>query len=164
MFQVYGSQDLIGIELCGVLKNIIAIASGALSGLGLGENARALLVSRGMLEMINIGTKLGGNTHAFLGLAGIGDLVATCSSTLSRNYTVGYRLAKGESLETITSTLEETAEGINTIKITRKLASYYKVRAPITETLFKVLFEGMTVDSALQHLMKYPLQWDTDFI
>ena len=94
-FLIYGSKDLIGIELCGILKNIIAIGAGSISGLGLGDNARALLISRGMVEMIHLGNALGGNTKAFIGLAGIGDLVATCSSSLSRNYTVGYRPRQG---------------------------------------------------------------------
>lgn len=163
-FQVYGSRDLIGVELCGVLKNIIAIGSGALSGMGLGENARALLISRGMVEMIYLGKALGGNTEAFIGLAGVGDLVATCSSTLSRNFTVGYRLAQGDTLPDIINTMEETAEGVNTIQTVKKLASYYKVRAPITETLYKVLFEGMTMEKALQLLMKSPFNSDVDFL
>ena len=163
-FQVYGSKDLIGVELCGVLKNIIAIASGALSGLGYGENARALLISRGMVEMIYLGRALGGNTEAFIGLAGVGDLVATCSSTLSRNFSVGFRLAKGESLAQIVDSMEETAEGINTIKIAKKLANFYKVRAPILEMLHKVLFENLTVEEALQYLMKYPFNVDIDFL
>ncbi len=163
-FQVYGSQDLIGVELCGVLKNIIAIASGALSGMGYGENARALLISRGMVEMIYLGRALGGNTEAFIGLAGVGDLVATCSSTLSRNFTVGYRLAQGENLQQITDSMDETAEGINTIRIAKKLTNFYKVRAPILEMLHKVLFENFTVEEALQFLMKYPLNVDIDFL
>lgn len=163
-FQVYGSKDLIGVELCGVLKNIIAIGSGALSGMGLGENARALLISRGMVEMIYLGKALGGNTEAFIGLAGIGDLVATCSSTHSRNFTVGYRLAQGEALSDILNTMEEVAEGVNTILTVKKLATYYKVRAPITETLYKVLYEGMTVEKALELLMKSPFNSDVDFL
>lgn len=163
-FQVYGSKDLIGVELCGVLKNIIAIGSGALSGMGLGENARALLISRGMVEMIYLGKALGGNTEAFIGLAGVGDLVATCSSTHSRNFTVGYRLAQGDTLENILATMEETAEGVNTIRTVRKLAAYYNVRAPITQTLHKVLFEGMTVTDALHLLMKSPFNLDVDFL
>ena len=163
-FQVYGSRDLVGVELAGILKNIIAIASGAITGMGLGENARALLISRGMVEMIYLGRAFGGNVQAFLGLAGIGDLIATCSSPLSRNFTVGYRLAKGETLDQILSSMEEVAEGINTTRITRKLAEYYKLRAPITETLYKVLFEGMTVDEALHYLMKYPFNVDIDFL
>ncbi len=163
-FQVYGSTDLIGIELCGVLKNIIAIASGALGGLGYGENAKALLISRGMVEMIHLGKALGGNIEAFLGLAGIGDLIATCSSELSRNYTVGSRLAHGEKLQAILESMEETAEGVNTVKIAKKLAGFYKVRTPILDMLYKVLFEELTVEEALQYLMKYPLKVDIDFI
>lgn len=163
-FQVYGNKDLIGIELTGVLKNIIAIASGALSGLGYGENARALLVSRGMVEMIHLGKALGGNTEAFIGLAGIGDLIATCSSNLSRNFTVGYRLAKGESLNEIIGSMQEVAEGINTIRIINNFAKYYQFRAPITEKLYQVLFGDATMEEALQYLMKIPLNVDIDFL
>ncbi|UII21083.1 NAD(P)H-dependent glycerol-3-phosphate dehydrogenase [Fulvivirga ligni] len=163
-FQVYGNNDLIGIELAGVLKNIIAIASGALSGLGLGENAKGLLISRGMVEMIHLGKIMGGDVHAFLGVAGIGDLVATCNSTLSRNYTVGYRLAKGETLQDIIETMEEVAEGVNTVRIAKKLVEAEKTRAPITEALYEVLFENLTVDKALQMLMRYPYNVDIDFI
>jgi glycerol-3-phosphate dehydrogenase (NAD(P)+) len=163
-FQVYGSTDLVGVELSGALKNIIAIASGALSGLGMGENSRGFLISRGMVEMIYLGKVLGGNTQAFVGLAGIGDLVTTCSSQLSRNFTVGYRLAKGEGLETIVNSLEETAEGINTVKVTRNLAKYYKIRAPITEKLYDVMFEDLSPETALRYLMKYPFNVDIDFL
>lgn len=163
-FQVYGNKDLIGIELTGVLKNIIAIASGALSGLGYGENARAMLVSRGMVEMIHMGRALGGNTEAFIGLAGIGDLIATCSSNLSRNFTVGYRLAKGDSFKEISESMQEVAEGVNTVRIMYKFAQYNKFRAPITEKLYQVLFEDLTVTEALQYLMKIPLNVDIDFL
>ncbi|MBL3656401.1 NAD(P)H-dependent glycerol-3-phosphate dehydrogenase [Fulvivirga sediminis] len=163
-FQVYGNNDLIGIELAGVLKNIIAIASGALSGLGLGENAKGLLISRGMVEMIHLGKIMGGDVHAFLGLAGIGDLVATCNSTLSRNYTVGYRLAQGESLDEIISTMEEVAEGVNTVRIAKKMVESAKKRAPITEALYDVLFGDLTVEKALSMLMRYPYNVDIDFI
>lgn len=163
-FQVYGSFDLIGIELCGILKNVMAIAAGALEGMGFGENARALLISRGMVEMIYLGKALGGNTQAFIGLAGVGDLVATSSSKLSRNFTVGYRLAKGEKLQEIMSNMAEVAEGVETVRITKKLADYYKVRAPITEILYKVLYQDMTVESGLQYLMRYPLSVDVSFL
>ncbi|WKN41412.1 NAD(P)H-dependent glycerol-3-phosphate dehydrogenase [Tunicatimonas pelagia] len=157
LFQVYGSDDLIGIELCGILKNIIAIASGALSGLSLGENARALLVSRGLLEMITIGKALGGNTEAFMGVAGVGDLVATCSSTHSRNYTVGYRLAQGETLGEVVRDMEEVAEGVNTTRIVKQLADYHQIPAPITRMLYRMLFEDLPAQRALQGLMKIPL-------
>lgn len=163
-FQVYGNNDLVGVEMAGVLKNIIAIASGALNGLGFGENAKGLLISRGAVEMIYLGKALGGNIKAFLGLAGIGDLVTTCNSPMSRNFTVGYRLAKGESLKQILDGMHEVAEGINTIRIVKKCADYYKVRAPITDRLYKVLFEGMTVEEAVDNLMRYPLDVDIDFL
>jgi glycerol-3-phosphate dehydrogenase (NAD(P)+) len=163
-FQVYGNNDLVGVELAGVLKNIIAIAAGALSGMGYGENAKGLLISRGMVEMVYLGRAFGGNTKAFLGIAGIGDLATTCNSSLSRNFHVGYRLAKGETLKDILGSMDEIAEGINTVQIAKKCADYYKVRAPITSTLYQVLFEEMTVKRALEHLMRYPLNVDIDFL
>ena len=163
-FQVYGNNDIVGVELAGVLKNVIAIAAGALNGMGYGENARGLLVSRGMVEMVYLGRALGGNTKAFLGVAGVGDLVTTCNSSLSRNFTVGHRLAKGERLSEILQSTDEIAEGINTVKVAKKCADHYKVRAPITTTLYQVLFEDMTVKKALEYLMRYPLNVDIDFL
>ncbi|GAB2624099.1 NAD(P)H-dependent glycerol-3-phosphate dehydrogenase [Belliella aquatica] len=163
-FQVYGNSDIIGVELSGVLKNIIAIAAGALAGLGLGENAKGLLISRGMVELIYLGNALGGSLKSFVGLAGIGDLVTTCNSTLSRNYTVGFRLAQGESLETIQNTMQEVAEGINTVRLMKTFVEGTGMRAPITENLYKVLFEDLLIEDALQYLMKYPFSVDVDFL
>lgn len=163
-FQVYGNNELIGVELAGVLKNIIAIASGALSGMGYGENARGLLISRGVVEMIHVGRALGGNVKAFLGVAGIGDLVTTSNSTLSRNFQVGYKLAQGMTLEEILESMDEIAEGVNAVRIVKKSADYYKLRAPITNTLYKVLFEDLTVKQAISYLMRYPLNVDIDFL
>jgi glycerol-3-phosphate dehydrogenase (NAD(P)+) len=163
-FQVYTNTDMVGVELCGVLKNIIAIGAGCLSGLGYGENAKALLISRGLVEMIHIGKAMGASVQPFLGLAGIGDLVATCASKLSRNYTVGYRLAQGETLSQILSTTDLTAEGVYTVKTIRGLIAHYKMRAPITEMMYRVLFEGVSVQEAINYLMKYPLNVDVDFI
>ncbi|SMD41694.1 glycerol-3-phosphate dehydrogenase (NAD(P)+) [Aquiflexum balticum DSM 16537] len=163
-FQVYGNSDIVGVELSGVLKNIIAIAAGALAGLGLGENAKGLLISRGMVEMIYLGNALGGSLKSFIGLAGIGDLVTTCNSTLSRNYTVGYRLAKGETLDNIMNTMEEVAEGVNTVKLMKTFVEGKGTRAPITENLYKVLFEDLKIEEALQYLMKYPFSVDVDFL
>lgn len=163
-FQVYGNNDLLGVELAGVLKNIIAIAAGALSGMGYGENAKGLLISRGMVEMIYMGRALGGNTKAFLGVAGVGDLVTTCNSALSRNFNVGYRLAQGESLKQILESTDEIAEGIHTVAVAKKCADYYHVKAPITTTLYKVLFEDLTMKQGLQFLMRYPLNVDIDFL
>jgi glycerol-3-phosphate dehydrogenase (NAD(P)+) len=163
-FQVYENSDILGVEIAGVLKNVIAIASGALSGLGFGDNAKGLLISRGAVEMVYLGRALGGDTKSFLGVAGIGDLVTTCNSPMSRNFTVGYRLAKGEKLKDIIEDMKEVAEGINTVCIAKKCADHYKVRALITDRLYKVLFEGLTVEDALEFLMRYPLNMDIDFI
>jgi len=162
-FQVFGNHDITGVELAGVLKNVIAIAAGALSGLGYGENARALLISRGMVEMVHIGKLMGGEPKAFFGLAGVGDLIATCSSTKSRNFTVGYRLAKGEKIEEILRTMDEVAEGVNTVKVTNAFIRSAKTRAPMTETIYKCLFSGMTVKEGVDYLMHLPLGTDLDY-
>lgn len=161
-FQVYGSHDLTGVEIAGVLKNVIALAAGALSGLGFGENAKALLISRGLVEMIYVGKNLGGDVTAFLGLAGVGDLIATCSSPKSRNYTVGYRMAKGETLTAILADMEEVAEGVNTLRISRAMANYLGYRAPLTETVYDVLYGEKTVQEGLDYLMKFPFYVDID--
>jgi glycerol-3-phosphate dehydrogenase (NAD(P)+) len=163
-FQVYENKDIVGVEIAGVLKNIIAIAAGALSGLGYGENAKGLLVSRGAVEMVYLGRALGGDVKAFLGVAGIGDLVTTCNSPLSRNFSVGYRLAKGEKLQDVLRDMGEVAEGVSTVRIAKKCAEHYKIRALITDRLYKVLFEGMTMEEALDFLMRFPLSADIDFI
>ena len=163
-FQVYGNSDIIGVELSGVLKNIIAIASGGLSGLGLGDNAKGLLISRGMVELVHLGKAMGGSTKSFLGLAGVGDLVTTCNSTLSRNFSLGFRLAKGEKLSDIVADMEEVAEGVNTVKLIKLFLESTDLRAPITENLYKVLFEDLKVEAALQFLMKFPIYTDIDFL
>lgn len=163
-FQVFGSDDLHGVEFAGTMKNIIAIASGTLSGLQLGENARALLISKGLSELIRLGQAMGAEAHAFLGLAGIGDIIATASSIYSRNYTVGMRLANGESLEHIIATSDEVAEGIQTVRITKLVADHYKVRTPIIQVLHRVMFENMQAEKGLEYLMKYPFLQDVDFI
>lgn len=163
-FQVLWNDDLYGVELCGVIKNIMAIASGALSGFELGENAKSLLVNRSMVEMIHIGTHMGAGLKAFLGVAGIGDLMATCNSPKSRNFTVGYRLAKGESPDQIFSSMEETAEGVNTTRLIYHLSEHYDWKTPITKLVYKVLFEDFPVKNAIGLLMKLPVREDIDFI
>lgn len=163
-FQVYGTNDLIGVEFAGALKNIIAIASGAIFGLEGGENAKALLISKGLSELIRLGTALGGEVTSFLGLAGIGDIIATASSRHSRNFTVGYRMAKGEKLSDVIATSEEVAEGINTVKICKALADSYKIRVPIIQALHQSLFNDLPANDALKFLMKYPFDRDVDFL
>ncbi len=163
-FKVFYSHDIKGVELIGVLKNIMAIASGALHGLGYGENAKAILISRGLAEITLVGRALGFNPASFLGVAGIGDLVATCSSDKSRNFSVGFRIAKGQSIEDILEDMDDVAEGIGTVKIVNGLANMYGFRAPIAQTLYKVLFEGMSVQEGIDFLMHLPIFKDVDFI
>ncbi|WP_236017526.1 NAD(P)H-dependent glycerol-3-phosphate dehydrogenase [Roseivirga sp. E12] len=163
-FQVYGNADLRGVELCGILKNIIAIASGILSGLGMGENSRGLLVSRGLVEMIYLGQALGGEISSFIGLAGIGDLVATTTSTNSRNFTLGYKIAQGKTLDQALEEMDEVAEGLNTIKIIKQLADSQGIKPLITETLYKILFGDMTPENGVNFLMRHQANIDIDFL
>ena len=162
--QVYGTRDILGIELTGVLKNYVALAAGAMSGLGYGENAKALLVTRGMAEMIYIGHALGADKRSFLGMAGIGDLIATCSSPKSRNFTVGYRIAKGEKLNDILASLGEVAEGVRTVKIAKLIVDHEGINAPLLQTIYKVLFEDLTMDRAVKMLMRYPVSDDAEYL
>jgi glycerol-3-phosphate dehydrogenase (NAD(P)+) len=163
-FQAYSSHDIFGVELAGVLKNTMALAAGALGGMGYGQNALSFLIARGLGEMIRFGSALGADKSAFMGIAGIGDLVATCSSPLSRNYTVGMRLAKGESLEYILDTSTEVAEGLKTVNICKKVSDKIGLRLPIISTTYKVLFEEMNVREALSFLMDYRWANDVDFM
>lgn len=163
-FHVFGSHDLLGAELAGALKNMIALASGLLKGKGLGKNIQAMLITRGLNEMIYYGRAMGATSTAFFGTAGIGDLVATATSKSSRNFTFGYRLGQGESFETINNTMPELAEGIRTLKIAKHLAKYYKLRVPITEMLYNIIFEGYEFDRVIDYLMTYPYDIDVDFL
>lgn len=163
-FRVHGNHDLIGIELCGVLKNIMAIAAGIVDGLGYGDNTKAMLIARGMAEMATLGKAMGANPRAFLGMAGVGDLVATCNSPLSRNHTVGSRLAKGEKLREIVASMTEVAEGVKTTLIAKKLADCYHIPAPITRAIYKGLFEDLDVKRGMDILMNYPFTEDVEFI
>lgn len=163
-FQVYGNRDILGIELSGVLKNYVAIASGALHGLGYGENARALLITRGMAEMIYIGKALGADKKAFLGIAGIGDLIATCTSPKSRNYTVGYRIAQGQDLQDVLNDLGEIAEGVRTVKIGKLIVDHVGASAPLLHAIYRVLFEDLKMERAIKFLMRYPVTADAEYL
>jgi len=162
-FQVYGSADIKGIELAGIFKNYMAIAAGASVALGYGENVKALLITKGISEMITLGNSLGVNPKAFLGLAGIGDLVATCSSPLSRNFTVGHRLAMGETLEKIQATMTEAAEGINTVKVIKNLSDTLKITTPLVQIIYKVMYEGYSLDQGIKLLMRLNVGKDVEF-
>ena len=162
-FMVFENDDLIGVELAGVLKNILALGSGMISGLGLGENARALMITRGWRELMRIAELFGSDKNAFMGLAGIGDLIATCSSPTSRNYTVGYRLAKGETLEQIMETMDEVAEGVNTVRTAMGLIRYYDMHAPLIKAFYLVLYENMPIQRAIKGLLSHKHGPDVDF-
>ncbi len=163
-FHVFGSHEILGAEFAGALKNVIALGSGLLGGRGLGKNIQAMLITRGLSEMIAFGKRLGASNKAFLGTAGVGDLIATATSTNSRNYSYGIRLAQGETPEQINSTIQEVAEGVRTLKIAHRIARSYKLHVPITEMLYRVVFEGFNIDKAIVYLMEYPYNVDVDFL
>jgi glycerol-3-phosphate dehydrogenase (NAD(P)+) len=152
-FRVYTSPDVIGVELGGALKNIIAIAAGISDGMGYGENAKAAITTRGLAEISRLGVAAGANPLTFLGLAGIGDLIATCASPLSRNQQLGRRLATGEKLQDILRSTHSVAEGVTTTRAALQLAARYEVEMPITKQLSLVLFEGLDPHEALRELM-----------
>ncbi len=153
LFRVYRNPDIVGVELCGALKNVIAIAAGMSDGLGFGANARAALITRGLAEMQRLGVALGANPQTFAGIAGMGDLVTTCTSRLSRNYSTGLRLAKGESREHIERSMRAVAEGIRTTQAEVTLAAEVGVEVPIAQAVHAVLFEGLDPRTAAEMLM-----------
>jgi glycerol-3-phosphate dehydrogenase (NAD(P)+) len=164
LFQVFGSFDIRGIEMAGIFKNYIAIAAGASAGIGLGENVKALLITRGIAEMIEIGNFLGVDSKSFLGLAGIGDLVATCNSPLSRNYTVGFQLAQGKTIEAVLETMTEAAEGLNTIKVIKHLSDTMHIQAPLVQIIYKVVYENYPLENGIKLLMRLNAGNDVSFI
>ena len=155
LFRVYTNSDVIGCELGGALKNIIAIATGMGDGANAGDNTRAAIITRGLSELTRLGTAMGGKQRTFAGLAGMGDLVATCSSAKSRNHHVGFQLGKGKSLDQIINEMNEVAEGVKTAKVVMELAKDYNVDMPISQEIYKVLYEGNTVNEAFRGLIKY---------
>lgn len=152
-FRVYTTSDPVGLEVAGALKNVIALASGAASGLGFQQNAKAALLARGIAEMTRIGVALGAEPLTFLGLGGVGDLFLTCTSEKSRNFTVGFRLGRGEKLEKVLATLGSVAEGVSTTQAAYALASKLKVDAPIIHEVYGVLYQGVTIQDALHNLL-----------
>lgn len=158
LFRVYVNQDPLGTELGGTLKNVMAIAAGVCDGLQLGTNAKAALLTRALPEMIRVGTHLGASMETFFGLSGLGDLLATCDSPLSRNYQVGYGLAQGKSLEQILEELEGTAEGINTTNVLIKLANQENIPVPIALQVYRLIHRENTPQEAVQALMERDLK------
>ena len=152
-FRVYTSDDVIGVELGGTLKNIIAVAAGILDGIGLGDNSKAALMTRGLAEITRLGTALGAKPETFSGLSGVGDLIVTCGSRHSRNRSVGERLGKGESLKDIMGGMKQVAEGIWNAKAARDLARKHNISMPITEEVCQIVENGKDPRQALKDLM-----------
>ena len=153
-FRVYTGSDVIGVELGGALKNVIALGAGVAAGLQCGHNTLAALVTRGLAEMRRLGVAMGAHASTFSGLAGMGDLFLTCTGTLSRNRTVGYRLGQGEALDTILGEMSAVAEGVATANAVHDLAARYGVDMPIAEEVFGILTQGTDPGRAVKNLMQ----------
>jgi glycerol-3-phosphate dehydrogenase (NAD(P)+) len=152
-FRVYTNPDVVGVELAGALKNVIAVGAGMAAGLGAGHNTLAALVTRGLAEITRLGVALGAERATFSGLAGMGDLVLTCTGSLSRNRTVGYRLGRGETLEAILADMTAVAEGVKTAEAVHALAARHGVEMPISEQVYAIVHEGRSPADALRALM-----------
>ena len=161
-FRVYTSQDIIGAQIGGAVKNVMAITAGISDGLGLGLNTRAALITRGITEIQRLGIRLGANPKTFMGLAGIGDLVLTCTGTLSRNWTVGNRLGQGMKLDSIISQTRTVAEGVKTTKSVCNLSKKLGVKMPIAEQVYRILYEDLDPKEALHTLMIRDLKHEYD--
>lgn len=162
-FRVYDNPDVFGVELAGALKNIYAIASGVAAAMGVGENSRSFLLTRSLAEMSRFAVRLGANPMTFLGLAGVGDLICTCSSSLSRNFRVGEQLGQGKSLEQSVEALGQTAEGVNTVKLVAEKARELEVYMPIATGLYQILFEQQPLSAVAHQLMQGEHNHDVEF-
>ena len=151
--RVYLNDDITGIELGGALKNVIAIACGISDGLGYGHNTRAALITRGLAEMVRIGIRLGAKKDTFFGLSGMGDLILTATSELSRNRSFGYRVGRGESVEMVLRELGQVVEGVETVKAVMKLSEELGVYTPISESVYRVVIEGEDINSVARDLL-----------
>lgn len=161
-FRVYTNNDMIGVELGGAVKNVIAIAAGIIDGLGLGLNTRAALITRGLTEIRRLGLKLGANPRTFTGLAGIGDLLLTCTGDLSRNHTVGKKIGEGRKLNDILSEMRMVAEGIKTAKSVYNLSLKLGVEMPISHEIYHILYDDVSPQDALLRLMTRDLKQELD--
>lgn len=161
-FRVYTHDDVTGVELGGALKNVMAVATGMAEGLGLGYNSRAALITRGLAEIVRLGTALGANPATFAGLAGVGDLVLTCTGLLSRNRSVGVEIGEGKTLEEVLSRKETVAEGVNTTQSAHALAAREGVEMPIVDAVYRILFQGFVVRDAIGSLMTRELRSEQD--
>ncbi len=153
-FRVYTNPDLIGVEIGGALKNIIALVCGLTSGLGMGDNTKAALMTRGLAEISRLGIEQGANPLTFAGLSGLGDLIVTCTSVHSRNWRAGHMIGQGKSLDQVLEEMGMVVEGIRTTKAVHELATKLKVEMPITAALYQVLFNGESPENAAEALME----------
>jgi glycerol-3-phosphate dehydrogenase (NAD(P)+) len=156
LYRVYTSPDVTGVEVAGALKNVIAIASGMADGVGVGDNTRALIISRGLAELTRLGVAMGGEERTFAGLAGLGDLLATCISPLSRNRSVGEQLGKGRRLDEIVAEMRTVAEGVHTCRLVLELARRHGVEMPITREIDRVVHGELTALQAYRGLVRTP--------
>ncbi len=163
-FRVFANSDVYGVELGGALKNIYAIAAGMAGALKLGENSKSMLLTRALAEMSRFAVQLGANPLTFIGLAGVGDLIATCSSPLSRNYQVGFALGSGKTLEDVIEDLEQTAEGVNTIHIVKHKADEFGVHMPIVNGLYEIIFNQKPMPEVMASLMHGGQSSDVEFV
>lgn len=152
-FRPYTNGDVVGVEIGGAVKNVIALAVGMAKGMGMGDNSMASLLTRGLAETARFGVRLGADPQTFLGLAGVGDMVATCASSLSRNYTFGYKLGQGQSLEEVQASTNQTAEGVKSCRSILQLATSVGAEVPIVENVAAVVFEGRRPTDVVESLM-----------
>ena len=163
-FRVYASDDMYGVELGGTLKNIYAIISGLAAALGMGENTRSLLITRSLAEMSRFAVSMGANPLTFIGLSGVGDLIVTCMSPLSRNYRVGFALGEGKSLEQAVSELGQVAEGVNTLRLVKEKADELDIYMPLANVLYDVLYNGLSIEQGTVKLMSSEQRADVEFV
>jgi len=161
-FRAYTHDDLIGVQVGGAAKNVLAIATGIADGLGFGANTRAALITRGLTELIRLGTTLGGRRETFMGLAGLGDLVLTCTDDQSRNRRLGLALARGETMQAAMATIGQEVEGVVTARAVQKIAANLQVEMPISEQVYAVLYQGRTPEAATRQLLERAAKAELD--
>lgn len=157
LFRPYVTTDIIGVEIAGALKNVMAIACGIASGLEMGESARASLITRGLAEISRLGIKMGAHPETFLGLSGVGDMMLTCSSQQSRNFSLGYALGQGQSLDDIMSERQNVTEGVHTAESAVKLSNKYSIDMPVCHAVHQCINEGLALDEVLRQMLNRPL-------
>lgn len=162
-FRVYVNPDIVGVEICAALKNPIALCVGIIDGIGYGDNTRAAVITRGITEIARLGAVMGAQSATFFGLAGVGDLIVTCTSPHSRNHRAGLALSKGKSLDSVLSSMGMVVEGVSATKIAKELAEEYSVDMPIIQACHRVLFEGLAPQTAAIELMTREKRYESDY-